>query len=59
MRRWKEAVSSVHRARKKRYWRRIGWVARKLGVWMSVIGVVSVVLELEAVPFMRLLRLDE
>lgn len=30
MGRWKEAVSSVQRSRKNRYWMRIGWEARKL-----------------------------
>ena len=28
MGRWKEAVSIAQRARKKRYWRRMGWDAR-------------------------------
>jgi len=27
---WKEAVSMAQRARKKRYWRRMGWEARVL-----------------------------
>jgi len=27
--RWKEAVSIAQRARKKRYWRRMGWVERR------------------------------
>jgi len=49
MGRWKEAVSIAQRARKKRYWIRIGWVERRFvgrvegGV--EVVVVVVVVLD--------------
>ena len=47
IRRWKETVSTVQRARKKRYWTRIGWAARKAS---SAVGraevLVKVVVEL-------------
>lgn len=51
MGRWKEAVSIAQRARKKRYWIRIGWVERRFvgrvecGVEVVVVVVVVVVLD--------------
>jgi len=41
MGRWKEAVSRAQRARKKRYWRRMGWVERRF-VGLVEGGVVEV-----------------
>lgn len=50
MGRWKEAVSSVQRARKKMYWSRIGWEARRLDDCTSVLMVKSEAFQL-VVPF--------
>ena len=50
--RWKERVSRKQRARKKRYWSRMGWVARKLG---SVAGLFS---DEGEVPFVLLVFVD-
>ena len=49
MGRWKEAVSIAQRARKKRYWIRIGWVERmfvgRVEGGVEVVVVVVVVLD--------------
>ena len=50
MGRWKEAVSSVQRARKKMYCSRIGWEARRLDDCTSVFMVKSEAFQFE-VPF--------
>ena len=50
MGRWKEPVSSVHRARKKMYWSKMGWDARRLGDSTSVLMVKSEAFQLD-VPF--------
>lgn len=59
MGRWKDTVSSVQRARKKKYCSKIGWVARKLGDCTSVLEVRSELFELNAVPFVMFFMLDD
>ena len=53
MGRWKEAVSSVQRARKKMYCSKIGWEAKRLDDWTSVLMAKSEAFQLEdpLVPF--------
>jgi len=50
--RWKDAVSRVQSARKKKYWRRMGCVARKLGSpWLPRVAFrLAVLLLVEALP---------
>ena len=57
--RWKETVSSVQRARKKKYCSRIGWVASHVCPRASAVWRESVALKTDAVPLVRLSMLDE